>query len=82
MATQSQPVDVQVAVLTKSVDDCQREEATCRTQNRADHLELFDRMRQAETQLAVMGKTLAVYAALGSIVGGALVTLVMRKLFP
>lgn len=79
MATQ-QPLEVTVAVLGKSMDDCQRLEQQCRAENRQEHAELFDRMREMEKQMALFGQRLAMWAAGGSIIGGAIVALVTALL--
>lgn len=82
MSAQPEGYEGRYARLDQRVQDCQTRAGECRGNNEKEHLEIFTRLRAVETLLAVLGKTVAMWAALGSIVGGALVTLIMRKLFP
>lgn len=74
-AASSEPnVQTQVAVLERSVSDCQHVEAECRASNRQEHNEFFDRLREIEKALALTAQRIAFWSAIGSLVGAGAVS--------
>lgn len=68
--------EAQIARLEQRVNDCQQTEADCRTQNREEHTEIFDRVRVLETGLAVVVQRVTTGAAIGGFVGGAIMSII------
>jgi len=75
-----QTLQTQVAVLERSLNDCQRTAADCREGNREAHGEFYRRIGAVELEVGKLGVRVGMWAAVGSIVGGGVVGLVVQLL--
>ena len=64
--------EAQIAALDRGMEDCQREELTCREKNGKDHALIFDRLRKMEMTVALQGLRQAMWSGLGNLVGTSL----------
>jgi len=78
MAEPVPTIETQVAVLERSLTDCQRTEAGCREENREAHADFYKRIGALELDVGKLGVRVGMWAAFGSLVGGGIVGLVMQ----
>lgn len=71
-------IETQVAVLERSLTDCQRTEAGWREENREAHADFYKRIGALELDVGKLGVRVGMWAALGSLIGGGVVGLLFK----
>lgn len=79
MAATAQSTETQVAVISKSLEDCQAAQKECRINNTLQHTEFYQRLNLLEKNVAVLCAKFATWAAIGGVVGSIIGGVVVRK---
>jgi hypothetical protein len=61
--------EAQIAALDRGMEDCQREELTCREQNANEHREMRDDLNGLKLTVALQGLRQATWSGVGSVIG-------------
>ena len=77
MIKPGQTPEVSIALLDAELETQKTSEATCRSENREEHTQIFDRLRETEKQLALVGQRVAMWAAVGAVAGSAVVSTIL-----